>query len=558
MSSNPSTAPMRQERHFDDRVVRAFQNRPATPYQAFEQALAARPQALALVVGEQRLSYAQLAEHGLRVAAGLAARGVQPGDRVAMWLSNRLEFVTTLLGAWHLGAVVVPIGTRLQTPEVAYILEHSGARVLVHDAELTTRLPAREALPLLQATLVAGRGSEGTKTDAVGASNTLFTLESLATAPLVHRAAEDSVAAILYTSGTTGRPKGAMLTHLNLVHSMLNYQQAMRMGPQDRTLMAVPASHVTGLTANILLAWAAQCTLIVMPEFKVRGFLELASRECMTQTVIVPAMYQLCLLQPDLAAFDLSAWRVGGYGGAPMARSAIEQLAKRLPRLGLHNVYGSTETTGPATLLPSGLAAQHPDSVGYVLPGAEMVVMDERGLEVAPGASGELWIRGTMVVPGYWANPQATKAGFVAGYWRSGDIGSIDAQGLVRVHDRLKDMLNRGGFKIYSVEVEHVLQQHPAVLESAIVGKPCAVLGERVHAFVCLKEAAGAADTTAADLQRFCAEHLADYKVPESYSLGTTALPRNANGKLLKREMRASMDREACTPTTEGPERQRG
>jgi long-chain acyl-CoA synthetase len=536
MSWNPSTAPLRQERHFDDRVVRAFQNRPITPYQAFEQALAARPQALALVVGEQRLSYAQLAERGLRVAAGLVARGVQPGDRVAMWLSNRLEFVTTLLGAWHLGAIVVPMGTRLQTPEVAYIMEHSGAKVLVHDAALATRLPALDLLPLLQACIAVGGGMGGINPAADEGS----ALESTATAPPAQRVEEDSVAAILYTSGTTGRPKGAMLTHLNLVHSMLNYQQAMRMGPQDRTLMAVPASHVTGLTANILLAWAAQCTLIVMPEFKVRSFLELAAREGMTQTVIVPAMYQLCLLQPDLAAFDLSSWRVGGYGGAPMARSAIEQLAIALPQLGLNNVYGSTETTGPVTLLPSNLAAQHPDSVGHVLPGAEIVVMDEQGHEVAPGASGELWIRGTMVVPGYWANPEGTKSSFVAGYWRSGDIGSIDAQGLVRVHDRLKDMLNRGGFKIYSVEVEHVLQQHPAVLESAIVGKPCQVLGERVHAFVCLKESAQAAATTAADLQGFCAERLADYKVPESYSLSTTPLPRNANGKLLKRELRAA------------------
>jgi acyl-CoA synthetase (AMP-forming)/AMP-acid ligase II len=186
-------------------------------------------------------------------------------------------------------------------------------------------------------------------------------------------------------------------------------------------------------------------------------------------------------------------------------------------------------------MLPSRLAGERPDSVGFALPGVEIVVMDEVGREVPRGESGELWIRGPMVVPGYWENAEATKKGFVAGYWLSGDIGSIDAQGFIRVFDRAKDMLNRGGFKIYSVEVENVLLEHPAVVESAIVGKPDPVLGERVHAFICLKPDVAA---TAEEIKRFCAARLSDYKVPESYTLTTTPLPRNANGKLLKRELR--------------------
>jgi acyl-CoA synthetase (AMP-forming)/AMP-acid ligase II len=354
----------------------------------------------------------------------------------------------------------------------------------------------------------------------------------------VHRAPEEAVAVILYTSGTTGRPKGATLTQINLVHSMLNYVHGMKAGPADRTLMAVPASHVTGLVANVMLAWAAQCALIVLTEFKVRAFLELAARERMTHTLMVPAMYKLCMLQPDLDRFDLTHWRVGGYGGAPMAEATIAALAQKIPSLGLHNVYGSTETTSPATMLPARFAAERPDSVGLPLPGVEIVVMDDEGRELPRGTSGELWIRGPMVVPGYWADPEATKKGFVAGYWLSGDIGSIDEQGFVRVFDRAKDMLNRGGFKVYSVEVENVLLEHPAVVESAIVGRPDPVLTERVHAFVCLKpDVAVQAD----ELRRFCAERLADYKVPESYTLTTTPLPRNANGKLLKRELRRQL-----------------
>ncbi len=522
---------IRRERHFDDRVMPCFAERASGPYEAFTRAVSARPEAEAVIAGDLRLSYSALNERANRVAAGLAGRGVASGDRVGMLLSNRLEFVTTLLAILRLGAVAVPMGTRLQRPEVAYILQQSGTTVLVHDVELLERVPAGEEVPELRHRFAAGGAGEG--------SESFERLEQGGATPAVHRAAEDAVAVILYTSGTTGKPKGAMITQINLMHSMLNYAYSMKVGPDDRTLLAVPASHVTGLTANVMLAWQAQCALIVMADFKVRAFLELAARERMTHTVIVPAMYNLCLLQQDFASFDLSSWRVGGFGGAPMAQATIAALAQQLPKLGLHNVYGSTETTGPVTMLPSALSAKHPDSTGFALPCAEIVVVDEDGRELPHGATGELWIRGAMVVPGYWTNPEATRQGFVAGYWRSGDIGSIDAQGLLRIFDRIKDMLNRGGFKIYSVEVEHVLLEHPAVIESAIVGKPCPVLGERVHAFVCLKEGSKVGSD---ELRRFCAERLADYKVPESFSLMTTPLPRNANGKLLKREMREQLN----------------
>ena len=522
--------PIRRERHFGDRVMPCIARRPSGPFEAFERAVAERPQAEALVAGAVRLSYAELNARAALAAGGLALRGVVAGDRVALLLGNRVEFVTTLLAVLRLGAVAVPMGTRLQGPEVAYIVQHSGAKAIVHDADLASRVPTPDAAPDLRLRVSAGGPADGSERyESIEEG-----LEGSDVSEVV-RAPEEAVAVIVYTSGTTGRPKGAMLTQINLVHSMLNYAYSMRVGPDDRTLMAAPASHVTGLVANVMLAWAAQCALIVMAEFKVRPFLELASRERMSHTVMVPAMYNLCLLQPDFASFDLSNWRAGGYGGAPMAASTIAGLAKTLPQLDLYNVYGSTETSSPVTMLPARDAAARPDSVGLPLPGVEIVVMDDEGREVPPGTSGELWIRGPMVVPGYWADADATGKGFVAGYWLSGDIGSVDERGYVRVFDRAKDMLNRGGFKIYSVEVENVLLEHPAVVESAIVGKPDPVLTERVHAYVCLK---AGVEATADQLRRYCAERLADYKVPETYTLTTAPLPRNANGKLLKREMR--------------------
>jgi len=328
-----------------------------------------------------------------------------------------------------------------------------------------------------------------------------------------------------------------MLTHLNIVHSVLHYQACMRLVPQDRSALAVPASHVTGLIAVIAAMLRVGGAIVVVPAFQAADFVRLVEAERISHTLMVPAMYNLCLLSGAMAQRDLRSWRVGGYGGAPMPVATIDALMAQLPGLTLLNAYGATETTSPATMMPAGLTREQADSVGVALPAADIRVMDEAGREVARGETGELWIGGPMVVPGYWANPEATASSFTAGYWHSGDLGSVDALGFVRVFDRKKDMLNRGGYKIYSVEVENVLMAWPGMVEAAIVGKPCPVLGERVHAVV---HAPGLAPNDAA-LRRFCAERLADYKVPESFTWSDAPLPRNANGKLMKRLLREAL-----------------
>jgi O-succinylbenzoic acid--CoA ligase len=308
----------------------------------------------------------------------------------------------------------------------------------------------------------------------------------------------------------------------------------MALTPADRAIVAVPMSHVTGVIALIAAMTRAAATLIVMPAFKAGPFLALAAAERMTHALMVPAMYNLCLIDPGFDARLLPAWRVGGYGGAPMAPATIARFAEVLPGLQLMNAYGSTETTSPVTMMPPSETPRRSDSVGCALPCADILVMDEAGREVPPGVEGELWLGGPMVVKGYWDNPEATRDSFVAGFWRSGDIGSIDADGYVRVFDRKKDMINRGGYKIYSVEVENVLMSFAGVVEAAVVSRPCPVLGERVHAFVVATDAAA----TEIALKQHCARLLADYKVPETITLSPEPLPRNANGKLLKRNLR--------------------
>ncbi|MGE0714790.1 MAG: class I adenylate-forming enzyme family protein [Alphaproteobacteria bacterium] len=514
-----------EERHYG-RTLRCFADRPRSLHQLLADAVGRAPGREAVVAEDGRATWADLDRMAGRVAANLARRGVARGTRVAMLLGNGRPFLWTLWACARLGAIAVPLGTRLKSMEIAHAINDSEAHVLVFDADLAGNLPKPYETPMLPHRFAAGAAVEGAASFAV--------LLAPADAPEAVPVGEDEAAVILYTSGTTGRPKGAMLTGLGIIHSVMHYQHCLDLREGERAVLAVPASHVTGLVALVALMARLAGTLILMSRFQARPFLALAERERMTFTVLVPAALNLCLLDPDFARADLSAWRVCGYGGAPMPEATIAGLARHLPHLRLANLYGATETTSPTTVMPPGGTALAPDSVGRVVPLGRVRIVDGDGNDLPPGGIGELWIAGPMVVPGYWHDAEATRANFAGGFWKSGDIGSIDSEGFVRVLDRKKDMINRGGYKIYSVEVENVLADLPGVVEAAVVGRPCPVLGERVHAFVLADDPA----IDAARIRAFCAERLADYKVPETVTFVTEPLPRNANGKVVKTALR--------------------
>ncbi len=508
---------IRRERHFGNRVVKCFAERPGSLYALFEQGRAANPDGEAIVLDETRVSYAELANRVEAIGAGLQAKGVGRGDRVALLLPNCTENIALIFAIARIGAVLVPLNIREAAPELEYVLNDCGARLLVFDSASEGNLPAKAATPRLEHRVtvqtVQSWIAEGATADRVAVE-------------------EDDNAMILYTSGTTGRPKGAMLSHLSVVHSVMHYQLAMAIGPGDRSILAVPISHVTGLVALVATIIGAGATQIVMPEFKAAKFLRLAEREKMTHSLIVPAMFNLCLLDPEIAKIDLSAWRIAGYGGAIMPEATLEKIARHLPHLKLMNCYGATETCSPAVLMPTAHAVQRAAQVGLELPCADIAVMDPDGRETAPGEPGEIWIAGPMVAKGYWNNEQATEKEFVGGYWRSGDVGVRDELGFLQVVDRIKDLINRGGYKVFASEVENVLLEYPGLVEAAVVASPCPVLGERVHAHVVVD-----GETAAEKLAEHCRRHLADYKVPETFFF-TDALPRNANGKVLKRLLR--------------------
>lgn len=520
---------IRHELHFGDRVVKCFRDRPAALGELLPATLAAQPAAAAVAFGQTRLSYQELDASVNQFADQLACLGLQRGERLALLLGNCPEFLIAVLAAVRLGVIVVPLSIRLQTRELGELLADCGASVLLHAAELKARLPQSTELPQkLRCVAIAD-------SDPHQIPLRLADLPGGDRVVPQARADEHDVAMILYTSGTTGRPKGAMLTHVGIIHSLLHYQQELGLRADDRTLLCVPANHVTGLIAQLLSTlWVGGCT-VLMAQFTAAEFLRLMHRERVTYTLMVPAMYNLCLLQDDFDQRPLPDWRLGGYGGAPMPEATIDALAARLPGLRLFNAYGATETTSPATLMPPGETAARGDSVGRAVPCAEIRVMDTHGREVATGEAGEVWIKGPMVVPGYWQNPEATAAGFCAGYWRSGDIGALGSDGYLRVFDRLKDMINRGGYKIYSAEVENILSHHPQVIESALVAEPDPVLGEKSHAYIYLR----APNVVHGDeIKQFCAARLADYKIPDFITFTERPLPRNAAGKIVKRQLR--------------------
>jgi acyl-CoA synthetase (AMP-forming)/AMP-acid ligase II len=521
----------RLESLFGDRVEPCFADRPKSLHQMLQSAADRHGQRCALVCGDQRLSYRELLAAAAQLAAGMAHCGVQAGDRVALLLGNRIEFVVALFAAARLGAISVPLSIREQTPGLTYMLEHCGAVLLLHEAELAGILPAAASVPALQHRWQIGPGP-------LAGGSSAYAEHVLAQEAPVAAVHEQDTAAILYTSGTTGRPKGAMLTHLGIVHSSMHFALAMALGSDDATVAAVPLSHVTGLVALTTTFVYCAGKMVIMPAFKATEYLRIAGAERITHSLMVPAMYKLCLIDPTFDQYDLSAWRIGAYGGAPMPVATIVELAGKLPELMLMNCYGATETTSPATVMPPGQTRAHNDTVGQALHCVDMRVMDDEGRELPPGTLGEIWIKGPMVVRGYWNNPEATQTNITGGYWHSGDLGTIDEQGYVRVMDRKKDMINRGGFKIYTIEVENALYEHAAVQECAVVAKPCPVLGERVHAFVGLKPGHLASAALDSELKAHCAARLSDYKVPESFAVSAQPLPRNANGKLLKREMR--------------------
>jgi len=497
-----------------------------------------RPDEPALADGERvHATWAEFAATAAGAAAGLRdGLGLAPGARVALVMRNRPEYLEALYAIWHAGLVAVPVNARLHRDEIGYILEHSGAAVVVTDEEHADDV---EALVGAIATLRAAVLAPGSPWDGLTAVSPI---------PLVDRTPDDP-AWLFYTSGTTGRPKGATLTNRNLLMMSLSYFADIDpIGPRDSILHAAPLSHGAGLYGMPHVARGAVSVLPHSGGVDGEESVALLQRWSGVSFFAAPTMVKRLAGDPAVANGDLSHMKTLIYGGAPMYLADLEEaLTVFGPRLA--QIYGQGETPMTITALSKADHADldHPrwrermQSVGLARTDVEVRVVDDEDRELAVGEAGEIVVRGDVVMAGYWNERDATAEALRGGWLHTGDVGSLDEEGYLTLHDRSKDLIISGGMNIYPREVEEALLVHPAVRAVAVVGRPDPTWGESVVAFVVPADGAGAPPVE--DLDQVCLERIARYKRPKHYRFVDT-LPTNNYGKVVKRELRDRLRQE--------------
>jgi long-chain acyl-CoA synthetase len=477
------------------------------------------PDRTALVFGDRRWTYAELDREAGRVAAGLAGLGVRAGERVSLHLGNRPEFVLAYYGCQKLGATPVALNVTYVRDELAYIIRDSAAVAVLSGPPFAASLPPPDQTPSVRVRV-------GTDDSGVTAVQDLA-----ADPPLRARDRErEDVAAILYTSATTGRPKGVMLSHANVVSNAYATVHHLRMTAEDRGLCALPLFHCFGQNFIMNALVAAGGTLVLHERFSPAEFLAAIGRHRVTILYAVPTMY-IVMLAAELAAHDLTSLRLS-FSAAAMLPADVERRWTATTGLPVSQGYGLTECSPFATYNHE--HAHRPGSVGTPIENVEVKVVDEHDREVPDGTLGEIVIRGPNVMLGYLGKPEDTGETLRGGWLHSGDIGYRDADGYLYVVDRVKDMINVAGFKVFPREVEEVLFQHPAVAEVAVLGRPDPVKGEVVRACVVLRPGQAA---TAEELVERCRGRMASYKVPTVVEF-LPALPKSPTGKVLKKNLR--------------------
>jgi long-chain acyl-CoA synthetase len=507
-----------------------------------------------------RATYDGFARATLALAAELQAQGVQKGDRVALVMRNLPEWPVCFFAAVITGAIITPLNAWWTGPELEYGLQDSGSKIAILDAEryerLTEHLPN---CPDLQRVYVARESSPGVLDDianpkvqrledVIGVVNDWGKLpEGVVPETPLH---PDDDASIFYTSGTTGKPKGALGTHRNMCTNIgtggiAAARAFLRRGeelpavdpnaPQRVTLLVVPLFHVTGCSATLCPTIALGAKLVLMRRWDAEGAMKLIQDEKVNGTGGVPTIAWQLIEHPARANYDLSSLESVTYGGAPSAPELVRKIVETFPKSIPGNGWGMSETSATFTSHLAEDYENRPDSCGPAAPIGDLKVVDPDGKTLGVNEVGELWAKGPQVVKGYWNKPEATAQTFSDGWVKTGDLARLDEEGFCFIIDRAKDMLIRGGENIYCIEVENVLYDHPAVMDAALVGVPHRTLGEEPGAVVTLKPGASATET---ELRAFVAERLAAFKVPVKVVFWPETLPRNANGKIMKNELK--------------------
>ena len=530
----------------------------ATPLQAFLETAGRLPSAPFIRYFDRTLTFAEVDRLSSALLSGLRSCGITRGDRVALFLQNDPDFAIAQLATWKAGAACVSINPMLRGQELRHILVDSGATVLVtlddlwHDVgrEIITETGVKAVLvtepsawtSALPATTRPSAEVPGIRLESMPA---LLTEHAGATADSDIAGLGD-VALICYTSGTSGRPKGVATTHRNIAYSAEVYRTWMSIDENDVFLGGAPIFHVTGLIAGLALAYCSGMSMVLFHRFDPGICLQQAAVHRPTFTIMATTAFQALVNHPDARTAAVRSLTKVYSGGAPVT-AAIDGQWRQLTGSGIRNVYGLTETTGPTHAVPLDCAAPIDGetgamAVGMPLPGVEARLVDpDRGTESATGEAGELWIKGPMVMGGYWHLPEATAEAFQDGYFRTGDVAKQDADGWYFVIDRVKDMINASGYKVWPREVEEFLLQHPDIVEAAVVGIPDAYRGESVKAFVVTRAASALGPE---EVIAFAKRQMAAYKYPRDVEI-VASLPKTASGKVLRRELRAPAEETA-------------
>ncbi len=517
------------EAEWPDFKGKVFKNRPKNVVEMLENTVKKYPDKEGFICDNWCLTFKEFDQIVNRIAAGLQKHGVKQGDHIAILLGVELEFPLSFFALMKLGAIAVPLNTRFKGEELAYEINNSESKILIVDEEYWPYISSvRDQLKTVEKIFFNGIDApKGTLPFSVLKENKedIFTRAKLS---------ESDDALIMYTSGTTGKPKGAILHHRGLIATAMQVTDVMGYEPKDKVICCVPLFHVTGLAIVMLSAIFSGIPCVYMRIFKVKEFLEIMSKEKVTSIISVINILWLMVNNPDFDKYDFSSFRLAFLGGSAATEEMVKGILNKLPHLKMTIGYGMTETHGNDTAVPFEELFQRMRSVGKMLPLVDAKIVDDEGEELPTNHIGEIVLKSAKITKGYWKNPEATKSAITDGWFHTGDIGKIDDEGYIYLLDRKKDMINRGGEKVYSLEVENVIFNYPKVLEVAVVGVPDKVMGEAVKAVIALKTGESA---TEEEIKKFVAERLAVYKVPKFVEF-VDNLPRNPAGKVMKEQLK--------------------
>lgn len=484
----------------------------------------------------QSVSFTELEERSRRIAAGLLERGVRHGDRIAVAAPNQVEWLELFYGVTRIGAVLVTLNVRYREAELRYMLNQSGARLVVTSAQadefdfVEFYAGFRDEVPDVEEVIFLGDDGEHSYTSLIGDTDSAeLTRHEAQVAP-------EDPALVLYTSGTTGRPKGAVLTHRSMIASASGQVNRLGTTTSDVYLCVMPFNHVGGITCSVTASLLTGSTLVIPPAFSPAGALADVEKHRVSIFAGVPTMWSLMLSHPTFTTTDTSAVRLAIVGGSNVEPTLATTMLAAFPGARLFNLYGLSESSGASVMsAPDDSVQQVSSSLGTALSGVQARVVSLAGNQMAPGDEGELQLQGDSIATGYWDRPEETSQTFLEGGWlRTGDMVAMDSDGHIHLRGRLKEMFVQGGYNVYPVEVENVLTSHPAVAMSAGIGVPDPVLGEVGCYYVVLRPDQQVSED---ELLEHCRRQVADYKVPRQIIM-VEALPTTPSGKIAKGSLR--------------------